>query len=123
MPDGKSALICGVGGQLTVIYGVIQGAVGGRAKSIRGILLGSRTTESLLERGTVLQGNIRTVDGNQAHARIGGCVRVLRTDLCGSIRKFSHILGIQVGPRLGKRLPAHRIFLEKIIVSINSKLQ
>ncbi len=66
-------------------------------------------------RWTVLQGNIRTVDGNQAHARIGGCVRVLRMDLRDSIRKFSHILGIQVVPRLGKRLPAHRIFLGKII--------
>ena len=53
MPDGKIALICGVGGQLTAIYGMIQGSVGERAKSSRGILLGSRTTESLLERGTI----------------------------------------------------------------------
>ena len=44
-------------------------------------------------------------------------------DLRNAIRKFAHIFRIQVGPRLGKRLLAHRIFLEKIVVSVNSQLQ
>ena len=102
---------------------MIQGAIGERSQGSRGVFLGPRTTESLLERGSVLQGNIRTVDGDQAHARIGGRVRSLRMDLCDPIREFSHIFGIQFGPRLGKRLLAHRIFLEKIIVNIDPKLQ
>lgn len=63
------------------------------------------------------------LNGDQAHPCVGEHTGISGMDFRNTIRKFAHIFRIQVSPSLGKRLLVHQIFLEKVVVSIDSQLQ